>query len=220
MTPPQPTTRPRPLRRTIASTAVVLTAFTSFGLANTTSAAAAPLPEPPNATCNPSTDTVWNDVLSTKVEAVVTDFSAINVAEGTTGQRSETLTRVDTVTTTVNKNTEIEASASFLFFKVSAKVGFNVQTTTSSTTTTTASNSWYFNKPGYYGLYRGTRKVTGEWVQYTCARAGSTGFWINTTPGGTGTYTTFEVPEQGTVSCATPEPAGTVRGAARQRLSC
>ncbi|MET8542538.1 hypothetical protein ABZW03_18055, partial [Kitasatospora sp. NPDC004799] len=218
--PPHPPNRRRPLRRATASTAALLAAVTSFGLAGATTAAAAPLPAPPTATCTPGVDTEWTEVLSTKVEPVVTDFLAVNVADGTTGQRTETLTRVDSVTTTVNNSTTIGASAGFLFFKVSAKVGFDVQKTTSSTTTSTVSTTWYLNKPGYYGLYRGTRKVTGEWVQYTCARAGTTGFWVNTSPGGKGSYTTYDVPELGTVSCAATEPAGTVRGAARQRLSC
>ncbi|CAN3977921.1 hypothetical protein [Kitasatospora purpeofusca] len=217
---PNPTPRPRTLRRAVASTAAVLAAVGSLGLVNATGAAAATPSGPPSGTCNPAVDTVWHDVLNTQIEAVVTDFSAVNVTPGTTGQRHETLTRVDTVTTTVNQNREFEASASFLFFKVSAKVGFSVQTTRSSTTTTTASTTWNINQPGYYGLYRGTRKVSGEWVEYTCARAGNIGFWVNTTPNGKGTYTTFEYPEEGTVSCASPEPAGTLRNAARQRLGC
>ncbi|MFB6892241.1 hypothetical protein ACFCX4_23355 [Kitasatospora sp. NPDC056327] len=221
MNPPNQTPRPQTLRRAVASTAVLLTAVASLGLANATGAAAAtPLAGPPSGTCNPAVDTVWHDVLTTQVNPVVTDFSAINVTDGTTGQRTQVLTRVDTVTTTVNQNTQISASAGFLFFKVSATVGFSVQTTTSSTTTTTASTTWNLNKPGYYGLYRGTRKVSGEWVEYSCARAGGIGFWVNTTPNGKGTYTTFEYPEEGTVSCATPEPAGTLRHAARQRLGC
>ncbi|MFJ7907314.1 hypothetical protein [Kitasatospora sp. NPDC096204] len=221
MSSPHPPNRRRPLRRAMASSAALLTAFTSFGLVGATAAAAAPVPAPPTAFCNPAVDTEWTEVLSSKVEPLVTDFLAVNVADGTTGQRTETLTRVDSVTTTVNNSTTISASAGFLFLKVSAKVGFDVQKTTSSTTTSTVSTTWYLNKPGYYGLYRGTKKVSGEWVQYTCARAtGTTGFWVNTSPGGKGTYTTYDVPELGTVSCASPEPAGTVRGAARQRLSC
>ncbi|WP_030395234.1 hypothetical protein [Kitasatospora purpeofusca] len=217
---PNPTPRPRTLLRAMASTAAVLAAVGSLGLVNATGAAAATPSAAPSGVCNPAVDKPVQDILNSKVEAVVTDFSAINVAPGTTGQRYQTLTRVDTVTTTVNRNTEISASASFLFFKVSATVGFSVQTTTSSTTTTTASNTWNFNQPGYYGLYRGTQKVSGEYVEYTCARAGAIGFWLNTTPNGKGTFTTFGYPEEGTVSCASPEAAGTLRNAARQRLAC
>ncbi|MFB8241103.1 hypothetical protein ACFC58_31675 [Kitasatospora purpeofusca] len=204
----------------MASTAAVLAAVGSLGLVNATGAAAATPSGAPSGLCNPAVDKVTYDILNSQVEAVVTDFSAVNVTPGTTGQRHETLTRVDTVTTTVNRNTEISASASFLFFKVSATVGFSVQTTTSSTTTTTASTTWNINQPGYYGLYRGTQKVSGEWVEYTCARAGNIGYWVNTTPNGKGAFTTFGYPEEGTVSCASPEPAGTLRHAARQRLGC
>ncbi len=217
---PNPTPRRHTLRRTVASTAAVLAAVGSLSLVSATGAAAATPSGAPSGVCNPAVDQPVNEILNSKVEAVITDFSALNVAPGTTGQRYQSLTRVDTVTTTVNRNTEISASAGFLFFKVSATVGFSVQTTTSSTTTTTASNTWNFNQPGYYGIYRGTQKVSGEYVEYTCARAGNIGFWVNTTPNGKGTFTTYGYLEEGTVSCASPEAAGTLRNAARQRLGC
>lgn len=63
--------------------------------------------------------------------------------------------------------------------------------------------------------------MQGEFVRYLCARTGqSSGFWINSNPNGTGTYTTFADLEWGTVSCAVSEPAGTLGSLARQRIGC
>ncbi|MFC0844076.1 MULTISPECIES: hypothetical protein [Streptomyces] len=177
-------------------------------------------PQPPaSSSCNPAVDTVYYDVTA-QVTPVVTDFLAVNITSGTTGQRTESLTQVDSVSTTVNQSQQISASFGGLFARVKMKVGFSVSTSTSSTTSTTVTNTWSFNQPGYYGLYRGTRRVDGQYVKYVCAQTGSTtGIWVNAVKGGVGTYTTYENPEIGTVvrNCV-PEPAGTVRRVAQDRL--
>lgn len=195
--------------------------LTAVGVGTAGSAHADAVPPPPaSSACNPAVDSAYYDV-TTAVTPVVTDFLAVNVGDGTTGQRTETLTQVNSVSTTVNNSLEISASAGPVFVKVEAKVGFSVSDTTSSTSTTTVTTTWNFTKAGYYGLYRGTRKVTGTYVKYICAQTGpATGVWMNALPGGYGTYTTFETPEIGTVvhNCAALEPAGTVRRAAQDRL--
>ncbi|MFD5088803.1 hypothetical protein ACFWOG_40130 [Kitasatospora sp. NPDC058406] len=139
------------LRRAAAPAALVLTAVTVFGALGAGSASATPS-RPPTASCNPNLDSVWTDVTAAQVDPVVTDFLAVNIADGTTGQRTETLTQVDSVTTQVNASTEITASTGFLFVKVSAKVGFSVQNTTSTIRTNAITSTWNFNKAGYYGL--------------------------------------------------------------------
>jgi hypothetical protein len=210
-------------RRRGAPAAALLLALgvTAVGAVTAGSASAVPLPPPPpTSTCNPAVDSAYYDVTTT-VTPVVTDFLAVNVVDGTTGQRTETLSQVDSVSTTVNNSLEISASAGPVFVKVEAKVGFSVSDTTSSTSTSTVSTTWNFTKPGYYGLYRGTRRVDGTYVKYVCAQTGSTtGVWMNALKGGYGTYTTYETPEIGTVAkdCAALEPAGTVRRAAQDRL--
>ncbi|MGA4837344.1 hypothetical protein [Streptomyces sp. G45] len=94
--------------------------------------------------------------------------------------------------------------------------------TTSSTKTHQITDTWNFNRAGQYGLYRGTRKVEGEYVKYVCAQTGpTTGVWVNAIRDAAyGTFTTFETPEIGTVvrNCAALEPLGTVRRAAQDRL--
>lgn len=147
-------------------------------------------PQPPaSSSCNPAIDTDYD--VTAQVTPVVTDFLAVNITSGTTGQRTESLTQVD-----------------------------SVSTSTSSTMSTAVTNAWSFNQPGYYELYRGTRRVDGQYVKYVCAQTGSTtGIWVNAVKGGVGTYTTYENPEIGTVvrNCV-PEPAGTVRRVAQDRL--
>lgn len=204
-------------RRTVP---VALAALAVVGGLAVAPAHAAP-PPPPTGNCNPTVDTMYYDV-TTKVTPVITDFLAVTIAEGTTGQRTESLTQLDSVTTTVDRETEIKASAAALFAKVEAKVRFSVSRTTSSTRTHQITNTWNFNRAGQYALYRGTRKVEGEYVKYVCAQTGpTTGVWVNAIRDAThGTFTTFESPEIGTAvrNCAALEPLGTVRRAAQDRL--
>ncbi|CAN3977943.1 hypothetical protein [Kitasatospora purpeofusca] len=177
-------------------------------------------PVPPTSNCDPTRDFYWDEIASVRVEPTVTDFLAVAIAPGTTGSYTKTLSEVTSVSTTINSSVEVGIEFKAIFAKVSTKVGFSVSDTKATTRTTTVTDTVNFNSPGYYGLYRGTRKVTGQWVRYVCARAGTGGLWINTSPNGPGTFTTFDVPEQGTVACSFPEPAGTLRAAARARLVC
>ncbi|MBD0676764.1 hypothetical protein [Streptomyces sp. CBMA156] len=206
----------RTRRTALTSGVAALVAVTGLGLG---AAPAHADTTPPTATCDPARDYLWEDISAVRVEPTVTEFLAVAIAPGTTGSYTKTLSEVDSVSTTINSSTEVSAEFKAIFAKVSVKVGFSVSSTKATTRTTTVSDTVNFNSPGYYGLYRGTRKVTGEWVRYICARSGSTGYWVSTT-NGPGTFTTFDVPEQGTVACSFPEPAGTVRAAARARLVC
>ncbi|MFD9791512.1 hypothetical protein ACFWXK_11250 [Streptomyces sp. NPDC059070] len=210
----------RPSRGHAVRAGVLASAALTATTLLTSPAHADPGPLPPaSSSCNPAVDTVYYDATA-QVTPVVTDFLAVNITPGSTGQRTESLTRVDSVTTTVNQSQQISASLGGLFARVKMKVGFSVSTTTSSTTSSTVTNTWSFNQPGYYGLYRGTRRVDGQYVKYVCAQTGSTtGVWVNAVKGGVGTYTTYENPEIGTVvrNCV-PEPAGSVRRVAQDRL--
>lgn len=205
-------------RRTVPVALAVATAVVG-GLA-VVPAHAAP-PPPPTGNCNPTVNTMYYDV-TTKVTPVITDFQSITIAEGSTAQQTVSLKQEDSVTTTVDRQTEITASAAALFAKVEAKVRFSVSKTTSSTKTHQITNTWNFNRAGQYALYRGTRKVEGEYVKYVCAQTGpTTGVWVNAVRDAAhGTFTTFETPEIGTAvrNCAALEPLGTVRRAAQDRL--
>ncbi|MFF4381110.1 hypothetical protein ACIQI7_20770 [Kitasatospora sp. NPDC092039] len=209
------TTTRRTRRRTLAASATTAVAVGLLGLGAAPAAHADTLPT----FCNPAVDQTTTEPFNVQVTPKVTDFLIVNVAAGTTGQHSDTLTRISSVSTTVDNRTEITATASALFLKVQAKVGFSVQTTTSSTTSQTVSDTWNLNSPGRYGLYRGTRVVTGQYVNRVCAQTGpTTGIWVTSQPT-PGTFTTYEAPEIGSVGCAPAEPAGTVRRAAQLLIS-
>ncbi|MFG2910320.1 hypothetical protein ACGF13_35390 [Kitasatospora sp. NPDC048286] len=205
----------RTRRRTLAASA---TAAVALGLSVLGAAPAAHADTLPTF-CNPAVDQTAKEPFNVQVTPTVTDFLIVNVAPGTTGQHSDTLTKISSVTTTVDNRTEISASAGPLWLKVEAKVGFSVQKTTSSTTSQTVSDVWNLNDPGRYGLYRGTRVVTGQYVNRVCAQTGpTTGIWVTSSPT-PGTFTTYESPEIGSVGCAPVQPAGTVRRAAQLLIS-
>ncbi|MFI6640003.1 hypothetical protein [Streptomyces sp. NPDC050504] len=204
--------------RPLAAAAAALAAAVVVPL---TAAAPAQAAAPPTQTCNPNVDTVWEEVVTAQVDPVVTEFHASYTAPGTTGEFSQTLQRVDSVSTTVNRSLEVSADFKAIFVKVGVKAGFSVATTRATTETSTITTKFNLNTPGQYGIYRGTRKVQGQFARYICARSGpATGYWLNTNPSDTGTYITFADVEVGVVSCATPEPAGTLRAAARSRIGC
>ncbi|WP_043478513.1 hypothetical protein [Kitasatospora sp. MBT66] len=206
------------LAKRLAATAAAVTVAALVPL-TATPASATTLPTPPSPTCNPNVEKFWDDVVSAQVDPVVTEFIGFTVAPGTTGTYEKTLARVDSVSTTINSSREFTADLSGLFVKVGFKTSLSVLTTKATTETEEVKVTQNFNESGRYGLYRGTRKVAGQFVRYTCARSGpTTGLWINTNPNGTGTYTTFADIEIGTVVCTHPEPAGSLSALARQRI--
>ncbi|MFB8242820.1 hypothetical protein ACFC58_40425 [Kitasatospora purpeofusca] len=213
---------PRPrLRRRLGALATLTATLAGIGGLTAGAAHADPLPRPPSDSCNPNLETVWQDVATVRVSPAITHWTGISIAPGTTGSATETLSEVDSVSTTYNTSVEITAQASILFAKVSAKVGFSVQKTKASTSSWSRTVTMNFNRPGEYGLFKGTHRVEGEFVRYQCARTGpSTGVWVNTMPGGTGSYVTFDVEIQGTIACDSPVAPGSVQELARRALSC
>ncbi|WP_433528362.1 hypothetical protein ACQPYA_18605 [Micromonospora sp. CA-263727] len=178
---------------------------------------------PPRGWCGPhTTGGPWYEILASEVSPTLTHFMSLNIAPGTTGERTETLTKVSSVSTTIGGSVEVSSSAGAIFTKVSVKVGFTVQNTKASTDTETTSMRWSFNEPGYYGLYKGTRAVSGEYTWFRCLRhdLGPLGVAYNVVREGTQTYTTFDNIEVGTVRCGDAVPMGTLRFKARLQLGC
>ena len=105
--------------------------------------------------------------------------------------------------------------------KVSLKVNFSLQTTTSSTDNTSISMTWTISQPGYYGLYKGTRRVVGTSIKGSCLSFGSDTDW-KWYMRGTVPYTTYAHMEEGTITCdpATVPPPGSLREVARCQLGC
>ncbi|MDI1460648.1 hypothetical protein QEZ54_06705 [Catellatospora sp. KI3] len=191
--------------------------------------ASAALPGPAGIPCKAANHgQIEATVSSAEVSPTLTHFISVNITAGTTGERTETLSVMNTVTTTVGASTNITAAFSIGLVKVSTTLGFSVQTSTSSTTTETTSMRWTFNQPGYYGLYKGTRKVTGSFQLWRCfAPPGSRGGWVEAFPSSPidfindpFPYTTFANFEAGTIACGDSVPVGSLRFMARQQLGC
>jgi hypothetical protein len=157
-----------------------------------------------------------------EVTPTITHYTAVNVTEGTTGQREYELTQQTVVTTEVNRSAEIGTGAEALLKLVSIKVNFSVKTTKATTATERLKIVWNFNLPGYYGLYKGTRRIEGTHVSLNCAAVSRPGEperteWVRR-PGGT--FTTFSFIEEGSISCNDTVPVGTLRALAKAQLGC
>lgn len=211
--------RSRHVRRIgVAATATLLLTVTGA-----TPARAASKPSFP--ACNASTAGSREYIVdAAEVNPTVTHFMSINIAPGTTGERTETLSRVNSVSTTIGASTELHSEADAIFAKVAVTVGFSVQRTAASTDTETTTMRWTFNEPGYYGLYKGTRAVAGSFDTWRCVYQvlpppyGVLQNWIRI-PAPTA-YTTFDSIEVGTVRCGDSPPPGTLRLKARLQLGC
>ncbi|MGW2870180.1 hypothetical protein [Kitasatospora sp. NPDC001225] len=209
------TASPRRRRTVFTSGLAALFAVAGLGL----TAAPAQADAPPRATCNPEIDQVWDDIVTATVTPVVTEFTSFNVVPGTTGQQQQRLTQVAMITTKINNSADFNLSYSSALGQVGLKTGFQVETSRANTRTTDTSRTVNINAPGNYGIFRGFLRVDGEWTRYLCARSGQgTGYWIKANPNGTGYYTTYGAASEGVVLCSYPEPAGTVREAARLEL--
>jgi hypothetical protein len=175
----------------------------------------------PGTRCIPPLDPPQRFVVSSEVTPVITHYLAFNVASGSSSERTDTLSVTNTVTTTYDFDAQISPSIAPVLSAVGLRVGFSVQTTTSSTITESSTMRWSFSQPGYYGLYKGTRRVDGVVRAYFCRhrlhdprRAGT---W---TEPRLEQYTTYGYMEEGTVICSDTFPPGTVRAAARDQLQC
>ncbi|MFF2658621.1 hypothetical protein ACFVUH_14765 [Kitasatospora sp. NPDC058032] len=210
-------------RRTAATAAATMTALALLELGGVGAATAHADTRSLRSSCNPAVDAPWVDVIHTQVDPIVTDYLTMVVVGAGSGTRTDALPRVASVTTSVDGNPTITAAESEILLKAEAWVGFPVQKTTSSTGGSTLTTTWSYNQPDRYGLYRGTRKVLGEYVKYVCVRTGpDTGEWVSAVPGSgtTGTFITYGSVENGIVRCARTEAAGTLRRAAQVRLGC
>ncbi|WNV85777.1 hypothetical protein [Umezawaea sp. Da 62-37] len=151
-----------------------------------------------------------------EVSPALTHVVTIQVSAGTTGERTTTLTRVRTVSTTISGSVEISAAAGALFAKVGVKVGFSVQTTKSTTDTESTTMKWNFNVPGYYAVYKGARVVQGMAKKWGCVGAVRSPWVLY----GTVPYQTYSNIEEGVVTCADTFPVGSLRDLARRQLAC
>ncbi|MEU1021037.1 hypothetical protein ABZ366_02805, partial [Streptomyces sp. NPDC005904] len=163
-------------------------------------------------------------IKTTEVSPTITHFKGWYVTEGTTGNQTVTTSTQTTISVSVGLNGNAEGGfAVETLGKVGASLGLSVKVDSSSTSTVSNAVTWNFSKPGYYGVYKGTKKVTGTYGSLNCNRVqqgdGSWALkWFEGTGGGS--FTTFTTLEEGAVRCQDSVPAGSIMAKAQGLLDC
>ncbi|MGI5390900.1 hypothetical protein [Streptomyces sp. CA-251251] len=163
-------------------------------------------------------------IKTTEVSPTITHFKGWYVTEGTTGNQTITTSTQTTITVSVGLNGNVEGSfAVEALGQVGAGLGLNVKVDYSSTSSESNSVGWTFSQPGYYGVYKGTKKVTGTYGSLNCNRTRQDdGSWtLKWTEGpGSGSFTTYTTLEEGAVRCQDEVPAGSIMAKAQDLLDC
>ncbi|MEU1378200.1 hypothetical protein ABZ442_31810 [Streptomyces triculaminicus] len=163
-------------------------------------------------------------VKTTEVTPTITHFKGWYVTQGSTGSHTVTTSTQTTISVSVGLNGTVQGSfAVEALASVGASLGLNVQVNYSSTSSESNSITWNFFEPGYYGLYKGTKKVTGTYGSLNCNRVqqndGSWALkWIEGAD--TGSYTTYTALEEGAVRCEDKVPANSIMRKAQDLLDC
>ncbi|MEU9099539.1 hypothetical protein [Streptomyces sp. NPDC048361] len=206
--------------------ALIATATAAVGLAATPAAAtpAAPVAGQtiqPGQTCTAADLGTRHPIIkSAEVAPTITHFKGWYVTQGSTGTQSVNTNVTETISVSVGLNGTVQGSfAVEALGSVGASLGLNVQVNYTQTSSTSKSISWNFFQPGYYGLYEGTKKVTGTYGSLNCNRSDAGGLKWTEGPD-TGSYTTFTTLEEGAVRCEDKVPANSIMAKAQGLLDC
>ncbi|MCX5384604.1 hypothetical protein [Streptomyces sp. NBC_00083] len=163
-------------------------------------------------------------IKSTEVSPAITHFKGWYVTQGSTGTQTISTNVQETISVSVGVNGSVQGSfAVEALGTVGASLGLNVQVNYTTTSSTNKSITWDFYQPGYYGLYEGTKKVTGTYGSLNCNRVqqGDGSWALKWTEGpDTGSYTTFTTLEEGAVRCEDKVPANSIMRKAQGLLDC
>ncbi|MEU9197850.1 hypothetical protein AB0D21_32640 [Streptomyces hundungensis] len=163
-------------------------------------------------------------IKTTAVSPEITHFKGWFVTQGTSGYQSVTTSTQTTISVSVGLNGNIQGGfAVETLGTVGASLGLNVQVNYSSTSSESNTVTWNFQRPGYYGVYKGTKKVTGTYGSLNCNRVqqgdGSWALrWIEGP--GSGSFTTYTTLEEGAVRCEDTVPANSIMAKAKVLLDC
>ncbi|MEV6583389.1 hypothetical protein AB0M92_35185 [Streptomyces sp. NPDC051582] len=163
-------------------------------------------------------------IKSTQVVPTITHFKGWYVTEGSTGSQTIETSTQTVVTVQVGLSANIQGSFQVeLLGQVGGSLGLNVQISSSTTSSESKSISWDFRRPGYYALYEGTRKVTGQYGSLNCNRVAtgngnSATKWVDGPE--SGSYTTYTTLEEGAVRCEDTVPASSIMRKAQDLLDC
>ncbi|NED84502.1 RICIN domain-containing protein [Streptomyces sp. SID11233] len=163
-------------------------------------------------------------IQSVEVAPTITHFKGWYVTDGSLGSQTVETSTQTVISVSVGQKTSIESSFEVeALSKAGASVGLDVQMSYTSTGSTSKSITWNFQKPGYYALYEGTKKVTGEYGSLNCNRVdlGNGTFGLKWVEGpGSGSYTTYTTLEEGAVRCEDAVPANSIMRKAQDLLDC
>ncbi|WP_372410836.1 RICIN domain-containing protein [Streptomyces luteireticuli] len=163
-------------------------------------------------------------VKTAQVVPTITHFKGWYVTEGSTGSQTIETSTQSVVTVQVGLSVSIQGSFQIgVLGQVGGSLGLNVQMSSSHTSSESKSITWDFRRPGYYGLYEGTRKVTGQYGSLNCNRVdqGNGTFatkWIAGPE--SGNFTTYTTLEEGAVRCEDTVPANSIMKKAQEVLGC
>ncbi|WP_316528478.1 hypothetical protein [Kitasatospora brasiliensis] len=202
-------------------------AVTAVGLAAAPAAAAPAVtaaPQPGNTCTAADLGTRHPYIKTTEVSPTITHFKGWYVTEGTTGNQTVSTSTETTITVSVGLSGNVQDTFSVeTLGTVAATLGLDVKVSYSSTSSVSNSVTWNFNQPGYYGVYKGTKKVTGTYGSLNCNRVqqgdGSWALkWIQGS--GSGSFTTYTTLEEGVVRCQDQVPSGSIMAKAQGLLAC
>ncbi|WP_328698054.1 RICIN domain-containing protein [Streptomyces sp. NBC_00342] len=163
-------------------------------------------------------------IQSVEVAPTITHFKGWYVTDGSLGSQTVETSTQTVISVSVGQKTSIESSFEVeALSKAGASVGLDVQMSYTSTGSTSKSITWNFQKPGYYALYEGTKKVTGEYGSLNCNRVdlGDGTFGLKWVAGpSNGSYTTYTTLEEGAVRCEDAVPANSIMRKAQDLLDC
>ncbi|MFD7659065.1 hypothetical protein ACFV4N_34230 [Actinosynnema sp. NPDC059797] len=204
----------------VAAAAVTAVGFTASPVAATPATTAAPSL---GGTCTAADlGTRHPYIKTTEVSPTITHFKGWYVTQGTTG--SQTVVTSTQTVISVSLTESVEGSFALAALQgVGAKLGLSVQVTYTSTSTESNTVTWNFSQPGYYGVYKGTKKVTGTYGSLNCNRAqqGDGSWALKWVEGpGSGSFTTYTTLEEGVVRCEDAVPANSIMAKAQSLLDC
>ncbi|MFJ3215692.1 RICIN domain-containing protein [Kitasatospora sp. NPDC086801] len=228
-------------RRVGGLVALTAAAACSLGTMTALAPAAAAAPAPAPASGQPATTvagqpelggtctaadlgTRYPFIKSTQIVPTITHFKGWYITDGATGTQTVQTSTQSVVTVSVGLDLSIKGAFDLATLaKVEASAGLSVKMEASTTSSESKSITWDFRKPGYYALYEGTRKVTGQYGSLNCNRVdtGNGTFatkWVEG-PGG-GSYTTYTTLEEGAVRCEDAVPASSIMRKAQDILGC
>ncbi|MFJ3975848.1 RICIN domain-containing protein [Streptomyces sp. NPDC090021] len=213
-------------RRGIVALTVAASSVLSGVTVMASSAAAAPISQPGLGDACDAADLGkrYPFIKSTQIVPTITHFKGWYVSEGTMGSQTVETSTQTVITVSVGLNASVQGSFQVeTLGQVGASLGLSVQSSYSHTSSESKSITWDFRMPGYYALYEGTRKVTGQYGSLNCNRVdlGNGGYatkWVEGPE--SGSYTTYTTLEEGAVRCEDTVPASSIMRKAQDILGC